>query len=278
MNLFAETDYRQAILALTERRQALERGFTRARVARDAGLQSSYLSNVLSGRANLNADQLFRIAQSFGLKEEETDYLLLLLEADRCQIPQRRAVLDERIRAVRHAHLKTSAHVSAKKIAADDLSVTEYYLDPYVMIVHVFLGIPRYAKDVSRIAEALGFGMGKLRRVLGTLERLGYAERARDGHYKLVQSHRHLPEDSPLCLPHQILFRLKSADRLPRLAPAQRYAFSVTFSASEEVYDKIRADFLSYVKKCEASVKSVKHPDRVYQLNYDLFSWDAEEA
>src|SRR4051794_28102057 len=63
---------------------------TFASVARQAGVQKSYFAAMLKGRWHLSADQLFLVGRARDLGQEEIDYLLLLLEIERCGGPARR--------------------------------------------------------------------------------------------------------------------------------------------------------------------------------------------
>jgi uncharacterized protein (TIGR02147 family) len=273
MTVFHAKNYRSALGDLMERRRKAEPGFRQATLAKGAKLQPSYVSNVFAGRADFSPDQLFRVCRFFSLGLDETDYLLLLLEMERCDVPERKLLLEERAQRTRESHAKIAANVSAKRVEPDDLALAQYYLDPYFPLVHVFLRIARYAKSVSLIGEALALSPEKLRDVLEGLEKLGYVSLGKDGVYEVRNLHRHLPDDSPLCLPHQALFRVRSLERLQKVPASKRVAFSVTFAATDETFESIRGRFGAFVKECEEAVKAVKRPARVYQLNFDLFPW-----
>src|SRR5687767_2717599 len=104
-------NYRQAIAELFERAKEQDPSFTQQKLARAVKIQSSYLSSTLVGRVELNADQLFVIARYFGLSEAETDFLLLLRERDRAVVPERKKLLDARVREIRENHLRTKEHL-----------------------------------------------------------------------------------------------------------------------------------------------------------------------
>ncbi len=265
-------DYRKALVAIVQRRRQTESTLTYARVAEAGKVQATYFSNVLKGRGDFSSDQLFLILSFLAAEESERDYCLLLLDWNRCEVPARKSSLKERVEAFRQKFLATQRHLTATPVNPESTGDIEYYLDPMVQIVHVYLGLPAYAKDVKKIQSEIGLSAEHLQRTLRLLERLGYVQLDRHGHYKSVVKNRHLPQTSPVCLPHQTLMRLKSAEQMSRLPDSHRYHVSVTLSTAPEVLDEIRAEFLVFLKKAEAAVKGAPE-EKVFQMNFDLFPW-----
>lgn len=270
--IYVENDYRKALELLIARRRQFEPKLTYSRLAEAARVQPTYFSNVLKGRADFNADQLFAIAEELRADPEERDYLALLLERARCQHRERGKQLDLRIAAVRQRKLEFAANVQAKPIEPSAVEQAEYYLDPLLQLIHVYLTLPAYARDVRRIRTDLHLSEERFEQALRRLEQLGYAAINSDGSYRRLNQHRHLPQSSPICLPHQILMRLLSAEQLNRLPARKRKHVSVTFSCTPEVMEKIHEEFLRFLKKTEKLVGESKETD-VFQLNFDLFPW-----
>ena len=76
-----------------------------------------------------------------------------------------------------------------------------------------------------------------------------------------------------MLLAHQVLMRLKSAERLQVVSPEKRYSFSVTFSTSENTRAAIHEEFLQFLVRIESQVKS-SVGENAYQINFDLFPWN----
>jgi len=275
MLIFQVTRYRKAVEGLIARAREQMPDFTQSALARAIAVQDAYLSNVLHGRAELNADQLFSLADFFKLGPVETDYLITLLEWERSTQPLRKSGLKARLDSIRAAQLSTAKYLKAKPID-DDGALTAYYLDPFAVVVHVFLRLKKYATAPEKLAVRLGISPARLRQTLETLLAIGYIEKIAGAGYRVNVRNRHLPEDSPLCLPHQTLVRLESTRRLQSIPLKQRYNFCVTFSTNPEVKERIRAEFLLFTQRCEKWVRE-SADERVYQMNFDLFAWDGEE-
>lgn len=270
VSLFSSTEYRAAVEAAIERVR-FHKPLSYVQLARDSGVQATYFSNVLKGRAHFNADQLYRVGRALEVSESELEFLLLLLEWERSAYKERKRELGRRIEAIRDENLSTGRHLSAKQVAPEDASGAEYYLDALATVVHVYLGMERYAREPKLIAEALKIPTEYLGRVLGILARLGYIEPKGNG-YVVRLKHRHLPDDSPLCLPHQALMRTRSLEQFQRLPRGKRYGVSVTFSATPEARGKIQAEFLAFLKRAESLVGESRET-HVFQMNFDLFPW-----
>src|SRR4051794_8890731 len=109
MNIYSYKDYKLFLRDAADARKIGDATFSYARLAGQAKIQRSYLSHVLNGEAHLNADQLYEAGQFLRLATDELDYLLLLLDAERCQSPERKRRLVERRQRIQAAKLSSEA-------------------------------------------------------------------------------------------------------------------------------------------------------------------------
>src|SRR5262245_46889647 len=107
MQLYSFQSYKLFLQSHLKARQALDAKFSFSWLADQAGVQRSYMSRVMKGQANLSSDQLYAAARALKLPPEERDYLLPLLEIDRCAVPERRQELE-----------KTRDRLQQKKLSA----------------------------------------------------------------------------------------------------------------------------------------------------------------
>ena len=269
---FNTLDYRKGLVGLFQRTKRADPQLTYARVAEHARVQPSYFSNVLKGRGDFSGDQLFLVCNALKIEEVEADYLALLLEWERSAVVTRKQALKKRIDEIRRDRLRTHRHLKAKPVTLETLDEAAYYLDPFIKIIHVYLDLPTYAREPERIRNELGLSAERLELAIRSLEKLGMVEQDSSGVYKVLIKNRHLPQSSPVCLPHQALLRLKSAEQLSRLPEEKRQHVSVTFSTSSSVAEKIHEEFLRFLSSAETLVKS-SSGQRVFQMNFDLFPW-----
>ena len=270
MSVYERATFRAVFAYAIEEWKKRGSGRTLARLAAAARVQPSYLSNALSGRAQLSADQAYAAARELGLADEETEYLLLALEHDRTGLADRRDRLAAQIRSIQRERLRTEKQLKARAPALSARELERYYLDPYNQIIHIYL----HAKPGAAAADAgraLGIEPERAAASLETLRELGVASRKGKG-YRAEGESRHLPKGSPVALAHLILLRVKALDRLQKLAPKDRYSFSATVAATPETRRRIEREFVRLLKQAEEWVEA-DAPTELFQINFDLFPW-----
>lgn len=275
MSVFKHLKYQSALEEVVKNRKTgeSETRFTLRRLAEEAGLQPSFLTNVLKERFDFNADQLYAVCEVLELTAVERRYLTLLLDFQRSTNKSRRGELKKEIDDLRAQNQKTEKHISARPVALNSDAMAEYYLDPFVQLAHVHLSLPPYTENPNALCGALGVSKSHLSKIFDVLTRIGYVV-SEAGRIRVVAQNKHLPKENPLCDPHQALMRLKSIDQLSRLKSDNKYSFSVTLSGTEETRTRLQDEFLAFLKKAEAIVKPAR-AEKAFQMNFDLFPWES---
>lgn len=278
MSIYNYLDYRQYISDEVSQRKKLGSSLNFSKLSSKSGIQNTYLSNALKGRAHLNSDQIFSVAQVLQLETAETDYLLLLLEHNKSDNKERKKILKEKIINIQNEMKKTEKHLKAKALDQDYArNLTDYYLDPYTQVIHVMLGLEGNSSLPENIAAALGISDAHMESCLQALKKVHFIEISAEGVVSVLKKNHHLPKDSTLCLPHQLLMRMKSIDHMQRVPKERRHSVSVAFSGDQQTAEKIHSSFLDFLKSCEPVVKKASATE-AFQLNFDLFPWDIREA
>ena len=279
VNIYTQIDYRSILTSILAEKRDRPSALTNKQFSEAMGIQPSYFSRFIQGNAHISSDQLYLGCQALELSEEETQYLLLLQEWDRCSIASRKVVLKKQIEKIQNDKRNTSQHLKADFIEPEaHENFSEYYLDPMVSIVHTFLSLKEYQEAAYLMCSCLGLSESRLNEILLLLTKLGIIEiDAKSGRYKLLRDHMHLNKNSTLNRAYQTLFRHTALEHLKRTEEAQKYEFAVTFSADEESRQKIHDEFNVFVKKVETFVRS-SPVEGVYQLNFDLFRWDTRKT
>lgn len=273
MSIYSYFTYQEAIeQKLRERRSGTGPRLTQRQLAEAAGIQPSFFTNVLKRRFDFNPDQLYAIGAALDFSSAERRFLLLLLEYQRSTHKARREELKKEIEGIRKEHQKTERHISIDSVDLSPNAMAEYYLDPFVQLVHVHLNLATYSSDTEKLRVALGLSRQHLQQIIATLVRIGYVK-SENGRLKVIASDKHLPKEDPLCGPHQALMRLKSIDQLQRISADERYSVSATLTGSPETRTQLQEAFLKFLKDAEAIVKSAESR-HVYQMNFDLFPWE----
>lgn len=257
--------------SLLERQRRISRTYTFQNMAKACRVQKTYLSRVFNGDAHLNDDQLFLACAYLGFSEDESRYVSLLHLHERSSVAEKRERLRREIEAMRQEHLTVSRHLKAASVPLNASDYAEYYLDPSMQIVHMYLTIERYARDIGKVREQIGISEVEMTAVLARLTRLGFIA-FRSGRYHVLKDGMHLPAESPLYRPYRTLLRVRALQRIEWLPPGETYNFSVLFTADDDARRRIQAHFLEFAKKVEEEVKGAPARD-VYQLGFDLFKW-----
>jgi uncharacterized protein (TIGR02147 family) len=277
--LFAnETDYRSILRETVVSRKRFDSKINFQNLSKYMRVQKPYLSKILAGKADMNADQLFLAGEYLGFNEEEREYLGLCLELSRSVLEKRRQALFKKIKTLQNKYSKTVSHLETKKFV-DPEKLQEYYLDPVTQIVHLCLSIKRYQENLPLIAKELKIGQDKVGHALNTLTRLKIIHPSEkiDNQYEIALKNIHLSEDSFLCNPNHALLRMMAIYQIQTesISPSKEkpYRLSVTFSADSEAFEILRSYFLDLVKKSEKIVDKAKL-ENVYQMSFDLFRWN----
>ena len=80
--IFEFADYKRFLKAFIK--NLPRRGHGEAgRLAKSLGTNSTFISQILNGQANLSAEQAYKVAQHFAFNQIETDYFMNLVSMNR---------------------------------------------------------------------------------------------------------------------------------------------------------------------------------------------------
>lgn len=278
LNIYSTDDYRNVINEIMSEKKFLDKSFTFQAMANFIRVQKPYLSKIMNGRADFNSDQLFMSCKYLEMSEEEISYILLLLEHERCTYPERRKQLHKSIQKIQDSK-RDSKNILIKDIQTrdaldfDESIHIEYYLDPIILIVHIFLTIPRFKKNIDSIATELFLSKDHLNDVLKKLVDMSIIE-INDGKVNVLIKTLHLPRESKVVSSHQQMMKQYALYRMNRIPVEKKKAFAVTFSSNENSRRKIELEFNKFLAKVrEISMEGDK--EDCYQLNFDFFPWSA---
>lgn len=271
MSVYNSLNYREILKILVKNRKAVESKFGFHKLAEAAKIQKPYMSKVMNESANLSSDQMYSICMCLGLDEDQTDYLQTCLEYARTGLSERKKFLSSKLNSIMEKHLDSREYISSKAVEINE-SISDYYLDPMLQIVHIGFSIPEYSKNPKKFSEALKISGGEMHHYIFKLEKMCLLER--DGDFiKSVDTNLHLPKTAPIFKAWRNQLKLLTIQKLN--SPSQNdspYSFSTVFSANEATRQKIQKKFLQLLSECEKDVADAK-AEKLYQMSFDLFSW-----
>jgi hypothetical protein len=271
MRIFDFNDYKAAIKwSLIQLKERDPRANSRA-LADACRIQKTYLSRVMNRDGHFSSDQLHLACQYLGLHQKERKYISLLHEADRSVVLERKEALLRDARKLQSKALNVESYLSAESLERNALQSSRYYLDPTMQLIHLFLTIPRFAKNPRLIEEKLDIARPELEDRLAKLAALKII--TWDGAKCVVlKGLLHLSPDSEVYPFYRILVRTKALEKLQKTVSKKDYSYSLWFSADEATRKTVQAKFLEFLIAIEPVIKAAPETD-VYQLNFDLLSW-----
>jgi uncharacterized protein (TIGR02147 family) len=273
MNEFYQNQsYVELLRHSIERGKRLDSTMTAQRLAQAIGVQKSYISKVLGGGAQLNSDQLYLIGEFYQWSREQLDFALLLLEFERSGIQARKKELRLNIEKIQQQNSKIRGTISAPSLASDPGLYQDYYLNPWVQIVHIGLSIARYSNDINSLAEDLFLPSTTVQNAVRLLLKRNIIREQKGGGFEVVVPHIHLDKDSVVFKAWQSQLRLLALQRLQSNAQKTDYSFSAVFSADEPTRKRLQSEILALLKNTEVHVRDAKEKD-IFCLALDFFQW-----
>jgi len=180
---FESKDYKSLLRDSLLAAKAVSPRMTFQRMAKACGIQKTYLSRALGdSKVHLSADSLHAAAHFLGFTADQREFLLLLAEEQRSLNPARRRELAERIEAIRRRYRKSESAIEATEVVREEAGgIQEYYLDPVLQLVHIFMTIPAYRADRERVRRELGLSKRRFGDACARLVKLGVLESGVDG-------------------------------------------------------------------------------------------------
>lgn len=271
MSIYKHLDYRLALKTSLEELKPIKKSATLQNMAEYCRVQKTYLSKVLNHGGNLNSDQLYLACDYLKLNSKQTEYVQLLHNFDQCSVDKRKKEILQKVHAIQKEHQTTHAHINVKTEDLKIDAINEYYSDPYHQLIHMFLTIERFRKDLKLIADKTKLPADKVQYYVEQLQKMQIITYS-EGKIKILQDNLHLPANSSLMKAYRSLTRLQALELINRLPAEDAYTFTVAFSTDKETKEKIHQKFLDFLKDTQKLVGKSKE-EELYQINFDFLKW-----
>jgi len=271
MSIFKYLDYRDVLKHTFHEQKKVRKSLTLEKVAEHCRVQKTYLSKVLNHGGNLTADQLYLATEFLNFNDVEKNYINLLLSYDQCSIDKRKKTLLSNIQDIQKKENASESHLKVKTHEIKSEALFEYYSDPLHQVIHIFLTIPEFQKNVELIATKMGLERKKFDSYLSALVKMQVIQKDQET-YRSIVDNLHLPSSSSLTKAYRTLSRIQALERINVLSNENTYNFTVVFSTDKSTREKIHQNFLQFLKDTQLLVEKGKEED-VFQMNFDLLKW-----
>ncbi|MEN0058502.1 MAG: TIGR02147 family protein [Bdellovibrio sp.] len=242
-NIFDFTDYK-AYLRFFFERPSSPYG-ARSQFAKAIEGQSSFVSQLLTGKAELSLDQAFRASQFLGHSLEEADYFNLLVQRHRSTDSNFIKYLNDKIDRIRKERTQLKNRLTTNREISLDAQA-QYYSSWIYTAIHMMASL-KPSRSVKEIAEALRLDLESVQEALHFLEKEELISQEA-GHVAMGPTHIHLPADSVLIKSHHSNWRVKAMQTLDHPSPKNLH-YSVVYSLSRKDAEIIKRKIVDLIQE-----------------------------
>lgn len=264
-NLFDYKSYRHYLADLCTS-EDVKRGY-QSQLARAAGCQAAYFSQVLKQKVHLTEDQIFSLSEELQLSSAEAGFLGLLLRYEKAGTEKLRKHLEREITQAKATQNKISSRVPADQIihSAEDLG--RYFSSWIPSAIHVITSSKNY-QSLDRIAERLHLPKEEVKEILDFLVKMGWVQKT-DQKYYYAGGNIHIPKESPMHSSMQTVRRHMTLNSIA-INPAEAIHFSSVYTLDEKSFEELKKITTAFVQK-SAKLINAGGTEELYTLCVDLF-------
>jgi uncharacterized protein (TIGR02147 family) len=263
--VFEKASYREVlteVLGASGTRSGL-----RSALAKALGCQTAYISQVLSGDANLNLEQGLGFCSFANLDPASTDFFLLLLQRDRAGTQELKSYYQNKIDLALSERRKIRSRVQTTKEVSDE-DKAKYYSTWLYSACHVALSVKDFS-NIAALSDRMKVPRETIAQIIDSLITMGLAKEEENGKLNIGPAHIHLGEDSEHILKHHSNWRVRALRSLEYKSPKDLH-YSVAYSLSHADAGRIREKLLTVIKENMEIVKPSPE-ETVYCQTLDFF-------
>jgi uncharacterized protein (TIGR02147 family) len=265
ISVFSYTDYRLFLKDFYEKARIADPKFSHRFISKQVGASSSgWFADLLKFRANLPGTYLVKLVKMMDLDGAEAGYFEALVQYNQA------GSLEER-----NHHFKKL--LSFKEMTAELVGEEkfEYYSKWYYSAIRELLFFHEFQGDYGALAKKLDppIQTSQAREAVKLLETLGFLRKDAQGTYHPDAST--LKKDSSFKSLYAVNFLKANMElgiqALEKFQKEQRHISGMTLSFSEKGFHKALLEIESLRKKLVALMEEDPQPEKVYQINLQLF-------
>ncbi len=263
--VFEYMDYRLYLKEFLAEKQAANPKYSQRLACMKIGLKSpGHLSQILGRRANISLTLAERLVGFFAFKPKEAEYFRQLVVFCQSKTHAEKAASYEKLLKLQQPKIKV--------LLAEQY---EFYDKWYYTAVREVLSIHRFKDDFRALAKAVlpSITPQEAERAIVLLEKLGLIARNRKGVYQATGAAISSGYDNQsVALNNFVVHSMDLAKQaLDDIPSRDRNLSWTTFSVSRPVFLQIEEELRAFRRRIQALAIGDPDPDRVYQVNFQLF-------
>jgi uncharacterized protein (TIGR02147 family) len=270
-SIFEYLDYRDFLKDYYEEKKSQRSFFSYRMFGAKTGIDPSYLAKVLIKSRNISNGAIAAISAFCGLKEQEAEYFETLVHFVKAKSPRESKLLFEKLLSLQN--------VSAKTIVE---SQYEFYQKWYNTAIRSLLEFYNFRGDFRGLGQQLSppISTRETKDSIRLLEKLGLIQKDTNGRYRMTDTAITTgPQWRSLAINsfQEEAIRL-SAESINRHPKSCRDISTVTMNINEKNFEELREKIQEFRNSIIKYVSEQQAPDRVVQLNIQLFPLSKTEA
>lgn len=270
-NVYEYTDYRQFLRDWYAGKKKANPAFSYRVLATKVGYKSpGHFTLILQGKVNVSLELALKFAAYMKLRKAQAQYFQYMVLFNQARKQEEKSEYFRKMASFRQS--------AVRLLAADQY---EYYEKWYHAVVRALLGIMAVSDDTTELAMAVvpAITPQEARRSIELMARLGLLARDGKGNWRpteaLISTGN---EATALALNGNVIQNLNRAqEAIDRFGKAERNLSCVTLGISEQGFRSIQQELREFRRRA-MQIAEGDEPDRVYQLNLQLFPVSRKRA
>lgn len=258
-DIYNFTDYRSYIKGKIYNGDRARKGELSS-LAQAIPCQTSYLSRVMAGDADLSLEQADCAGKHLGLSQDENSFFLLLVQYARAGTQSLKAHFKRNIVSAQEERLNLQKRVGLKQVLSKEDQAT-YYSLWYYAAVHVMTGIPALQTKMAMVQE-LGLPQNRIAEILEFLISCRLVKEGSDGKYLTGEGKIHLKKDSTMILRHHSNWRMQAIRSMEKNLESGIH-YSVLLNTSKKDAELLRSMIAKFIE----DFMKVVHPSEDEEMN-----------
>jgi len=270
INIFEYTDYRRYLSDYYQFQKSHTKVFSYRFFAKKAGLSSSgFYKELIDGKRSLSRALIEKFSDALKHNKKEAEYFECMVYFTEAKTVNERKLYFKMMMGIYES--------KPYKVLADQY---EYFSKWYYVAIRELLAFHSYKGDYKALARTLNppIRPDQAKKAIEILKRLKFIKSNGDGSYGKIEATLTTgssPQDLNINLLNIINFQktmLSMAQEAYDRHPLKKIDMStLTLSVSDDTYQMMKEEISDFRKKLLNMAIKDKQPDRLYQLNYNLF-------
>lgn len=242
-------------------------GYKVSDLAKMAGCNRSYFSQMLSGKVNLTPDHIINLSEEIGLSELEKEYLLTICLLERAALSKSRHILELKIERIKKKILNLSKKIKASEstIELSEENKVDYYSNWLMGQVHIMTSISEFQTPES-IAQKLNLKTSSIKKILNKLTEMKLVTK-KNNLYFHQSGNLHISQESGLIQINHFNWRMRA---LHHISDNEGIHYSSTFSVSKKDISKMKKHLLDFIND-QRNLIGNSGSEEIYCFTCDFF-------